>query len=88
MDQVRPQLDRDFNRPIIAAVVRNDDFTRDPIFPDSGLRGPNAFGQGVSFVQTRNDHTEFDFLRVAVAVNHRTGHWLAARIISIFRRAW
>ncbi|WP_333647551.1 glycosyltransferase family 39 protein [Candidatus Binatus sp.] len=37
-----------------------------------------------SFVQTRNDYAEFYFLRVAVGVNRRTGHWLAARVISMF----
>src|SRR5208282_1713386 len=73
-DQACPQLDRNFSRAIIAAVVCNDDFAGDSTFPDSGLRGPDAAGQGVSFVQTRNDHTEFDFVSAAAGVNRRTSH--------------
>ena len=74
MDQARAELDRYFNRPIIAAIVCDDDFARDSIFADSRLRSPDAVGQGVSFVQTRNHHAEFDFMSVAAAVNRRTGH--------------
>ena len=74
MNHARPQAFSDLLRPVVAAVVGDDDFSAEAVARDGELRLLDAAPDRRRFVQARHDDRQLDAVRIGDDVAHFGRH--------------